>query len=215
MCKKKLSLPVSPLSGALLLFCFSFIFHSCSKHSDLPILGERDFDLHGDTVYHTLPDFSFVNQFGKEVNQNFYNGKVYVADFFFTSCPGICPIMTEELQKVQEALKGLNEDVLILSHTVDPQADSTDALLAYGEEKGADFSTWNFVTGKKEKLYEMAQSYLVVANHDPSQKIEFVHSDKLVLIDKENRIRGLYSGIETREVKQLIQDVKTLLKEYE
>lgn len=185
----------------------------CSQDTALPIYGNRDLDEQGDTIYHTIPDFSFVNQYNQKITQENYKGKVYIADFFFATCPGICPIMTRELTRVQKALQAIPEKVEILSHTVDPEADSTAALLAYGKEKGADFSTWNFVTGSKKKLYQMAASYLVVANEDAQAEIKFVHSDKLVLIDKQGRIRGLYSGIETREVDQLIKDIKTLTRE--
>jgi len=181
----------------------------------LPKYGERDFDENGDTVFHVIPDFSFTNQFDEEITQNTYSGKIYIADFFFTTCPGICPIMTGELTRVQEALREAEVEVMFLSHTVDPEHDSTSVLLAYGKRKGADFTTWNFVTGSKSKLYHIAETYLVVANHNPAEEMEFVHSDKLVLVDKSGRIRGLYSGIETREVDQLIKDVKTLVKEYE
>ncbi|MFT6716904.1 MAG: protein SCO1/2 [Saprospiraceae bacterium] len=210
---KRLSLLKSLLKHTFLLGTLMLI--SCQGADTLPIYGERDFNVSGDTVFHSIPDFEFVNQFNEQINQDLYKGKIYIADFFFTTCPGICPIMTGELSRVQGELKGLEEDVLILSHTVDPESDSTAVLLAYGKKKGADFSTWNFVTGTKSKLYRMAESYLVVANHNPGEDMEFVHSDKLVLIDKKGKVRGLYSGIETKEVDQLIRDTKTLITEYE
>ena len=210
---KKLSLLKSLIKSTVVIVTLLFV--SCQEATPLPIYGERDFNEVGDTIYHTIPSFTFTNQYNKKVSHELYAGKIYIADFFFTTCPGICPIMTGELSRVQKDLKGLSEEVLILSHTVDPESDTTAALLAYGVKKGADFSTWNFVTGTKSRLYHMAESYLVVANHNPGEEMEFVHSDKLVLIDKEGRIRGLYSGIETREVNQLVRDVKTLIKEYE
>lgn len=200
------------LSKLIFLFLLVAMF-SCQNEEPLPIYGERDFNAVGDTVFHTIPPFEFTNQFDEKVSQDLYKGKVYIADFFFTTCPGICPIMTGELERVQKDLKTLDSQVLILSHTVDPESDSTAALLAYGNKKGADFDTWNFVTGSKSSLYQMAESYLVVANHTPGEEMEFVHSDKLVLVDRKGRIRGLYSGIETREVDQLIKDVKILLNE--
>jgi len=213
MSRKKLSLLKSLIKFTVVIVTLLFV--SCREAAPLPVYGERDFNEEGDTVFHTIPSFTFSNQYDKEVSSELYTGKIYIADFFFTTCPGICPIMTSELTRVQQELQGLVEEVLILSHTVDPESDTTAALLAYGKMKGADFSTWNFVTGTKRKLYDMAESYLVVANHNPGEEMEFVHSDKLVLIDKEGRIRGLYSGIETREVDQLIRDVKILIKEYE
>ncbi|MFT6745697.1 MAG: protein SCO1/2 [Glaciecola sp.] len=209
---KKLSSLLSLISSVAFIALFAV---SCHSPESLPIYGNRDFDSAGDTIFHTIPDFEFTNQFDKKVNQDSYKGKIYIADFFFTTCPGICPIMTDELFRVQKELQKLPNDILILSHTVDPESDSTAALLAYGKSKGADFTSWNFVTGSKRKLYRMAESYLVVANHNPGEEMEFVHSDKLVLIDKQGRIRGLYSGIETREVDQLIADVKLLIKEHD
>lgn len=210
---KELSSRIS-LASALLIFVV-LLFASCQNQTLLPKYGERDFDENGDTIFHTVPDFSFVNQFDEEVTQEIYSEKIYIADFFFTTCPGICPIMTSELSRVQQTLKKAGVEVLFLSHTVDPQHDSTSVLLEYGKKKGADFKNWNFVTGSKRSLYQMAESYLVVANHNPGEEMEFVHSDKLVLLDRKGLIRGLYSGIETREVDQLIKDVKTLMEEYE
>lgn len=199
---------------SLLFFLPFFIFLiSCDSNRELPIFGERELDLNGDTLYHVIPSFSFTNQFGKQVSETDYEGKVYVADFFFTTCPGTCPVMSNSLFRVQEAFKSSKEPVHMLSHTVDPETDQPKVLLEYGTEKGADFTKWNFVTGSKRLLYEQAAKYLVVAQEDVTSELHFIHSDKLVLIDRSGRIRGMYSGVNEKEVDQLIEDLKIVLTE--
>lgn len=197
----------------LVFLFFVIFFTSCDNEKQFPIYGERDVDENGDTLYHTVSNFEFTNQFGKKVNQDKYKGKVYVADFFFTTCPGTCPIMTRALSRVQKELSGSEEKPLILSHTVDPEADSIPALLEYGKQKEADFSTWDFVTGYKADLYQIATDYLVVASEDVNEDTNFIHSDLLILVDRKGQVRGMYSGIEPREVDQLIKDVVSLQKE--
>lgn len=215
MLQEGLPLLKSQMNKLTLLVSFSILLVACQtkKNSILPIFGERETDEKGDTIYQQIPEFSFVNQFGDSITQKKFDSKIYIADFFFTTCPGICPVMTKQLKRVQSAFEQDEEKILILSHTVDPETDSIPRLLEYGKEQGANFNTWDFVTGSKKKLYKMAEKYLVVANEDPNTEIHFVHSDKLVLIDKQKRIRGMYSGIDSLEVNKLIQDIKTLKQE--
>ena len=189
----------------------TLLFSACSTKDPLPIYGEKTI-VGSDTLYHEIPAFSFTNQFGEIVTSDQYEKQIYVADFFFTTCPSICPIMTNSLLKVQEEIKKNNWPVQLLSHTVDPETDSVDVLLQYGKNKGADFEMWNFVTGEKQKIYNIAAKYLVVANEDTTQEIQFVHSDKLVLIDANNRIRGLYSGTDETDVNRMIKDIQRLVK---
>lgn len=177
----------------------------------LPIYGEKDMNELGEDVDHTIPSFSFVNQHGETITNSKFDSTIYIADFFFTTCPTICPIMTDQLARVQRELKG--EPVRFLSHTVNPEFDTENVLLAYANKKSADLSNWDFVTGKKSKIYRLASDYLVVANQDTTQEIEFVHSDKLVLVDKENRVRGLYDGTDSKSVDQLIEDTKWLIQQ--
>lgn len=200
-------------SSLLAILIFGLIFFSCSKSKKLPIFGNRDFDEHGDTIFHTIPDFSFVNQNCEVVTEEKFKDKIYIADFFFTTCQGTCPIMTNSLTNVQKALSELEEEVLILSHTVDPETDSCSQLLKYGEEKGVDFKNWTFVTGSKKSLYNQAAKYLVVASDQVDEELHFIHSDQLVLIDKRGRIRGMYSGVDEVAVEQLIEDLELLIKE--
>ena len=201
------------LLGKLILSSCIF-FTACNSRSSetsLPVYGERDI-LGADTIFHQIPYFSFENQDGKMITSDDYQDTVYIADFFFTTCPGICPIMTKQLVRVQKEILNHNLPVKLLSHTVDPETDSAAVLLNYAKEMKADLNIWNFVTGDKQRLYKLAESYLVVANEDPETEIQFVHSDKLVLVDKQNRIRGMYSGIDSLEVNQLIEDLKRLVK---
>ena len=182
---------------------------ACNSAVELPILGERSL-IKGDTLYHTIAPFSFINQEGEQVSDDEYKNQVYIADFFFTTCPGICPVMTSELTRVQRVIKEEGLPIKILSHTVDPETDQVEVLKAYGQKNQADFKIWQFVRGTKKQIYDQALSYLVVAMEDTTQQIPFVHSDKLVLVDDQGRIRGMYSGIDPLEVDQLIEDMINL-----
>ena len=199
----------------LYIAVFTILFYSCNsaQENKLPIFGNKDTDEKGDTIYHTIPDFSFVNQFDETVSEQKFKNKIYIADFIFTTCPGICPIMTKQLARVQKAFESEKVKPFLISHTVDPETDSVKVLLEYGKLKGANFSTWDFVTGSKKKIYKIAEQYLVVANEDPNTEIKFVHSETLVLIDKNKRIRGMYNGTDSLEVNKLIIDIKTLMQE--
>ncbi len=167
---------------------------------------------------HHVESFSFINQDGKTITEKDLEGKIYVVEYFFTTCEGICPKMNENMAKVYQHFRGQN-DVAILSHTVDPETDTVEQLKRYSLKFDADPSQWNFVTGDKMELYKMAiNSYLVTAVEDTTQKNimpDFIHSEKFVLIDKEKHIRGSYDGTKEDEVKKLIADIKELKKEYE
>lgn len=202
---------LSKLSSSIIAIVLLFGCGPQPSQNPLPIYGEKDISSVGLEVDHTIPEFSFQNQNGKEITLKDYKGKVFIADFFFTTCPTICPIMTDQLARVQKELKG--EDYKILSHTVNPEFDTENVLLDYANNKSADLSNWDFVTGKKYKIYRQAAEYLIVAAQDTTQEIEFVHSEKLVLIDKKGRVRGSYDGTNTEAVDQLIIDTKWLIKQ--
>ena len=176
-----------------------------------PILGEPDFDsITGDTIYHTIPDFSFINQDNKIINSDSLKGKIYVADFFFTTCPSICPIMTKQLTRVQKEFTN-DPNFKIISFTVDPDKDKSEILKAYAEKNGANSAQWSFCTGEKQKIYRLGQKgFLLVEPEYRNDTIDFLHSDKLVLIDQFSRIRGFYSGTDSTEVNLLISDIKIL-----
>jgi protein SCO1 len=173
----------------------------------LPILGEGD---------HRVRQFSFINQDGKKVTNDDVKGKVYVVEYFFTTCKGICPKMNENISKVYQAFKG-NNKVMILSHTVDPLKDTVEAMKEYSLRFEADPSQWLFLTGDKKELYDMARySYLVTAADDTATvdiQSDFIHTDRFVLVDEIGHIRGQYEGTNKGSIDQLIGDIKELLKE--
>lgn len=165
--------------------------------------------------FHTIADFAFVNQNGKTVTQKDYAGKIYVADFFFTTCGSICPKMTSNLVVVQKAILN-NPKVMLLSHTVTPEIDSVPVLKAYAQRNGVDDRKWNLVTGDKKKIYEMARkSYLAVKLGKPSELYDMVHTENFVLVDAKRRVRGFYDGTNPKEIDRLIADINWLCTEPE
>jgi len=164
--------------------------------------------------YHRISDFSLLNQNGNNVTQEDYKNKIYVADFFFTTCPGICPIMTDNMIKLQE--KFINDDqVLLLSHTVTPEIDSVSVLKKYSMEKGVVDSKWNMVTGDKSQIYNLARkSYLVAEDIESLNFYDMIHTENFVLVDSKRRIRGFYDGTDSESMNQLIEDVYVLKNEF-
>lgn len=166
---------------------------------------------------HYVKDFSFVNQYGETITQKTIENKVYVVDYFFTTCGSICPIMTGQMKRVQAAF--LNEDdLLILSHTVWPEVDSVEQLLRYAKEKAVIKGKWHLLTGEKEKLYELARkSYFVLkpteADDVGDGNSDFIHTNNFVLVDRKRRIRGYYDGTDSLDVQNLIRDIEVVLKE--
>jgi protein SCO1/2 len=163
--------------------------------------------------YHKISDFSLTNQNGKVITQEYYGNKIYIADFFFTTCPTICPIMTENMFQIQE--KTLEEDVLLVSYSVTPEIDSTAQLKKYALEKGVNDNKWNLLTGDKKQIYDLARkSYLVAKSDGDGSKYDMIHTENFVLIDKEKRIRGFYDGTNNEEMDKLLKDVKILVNSY-
>ena len=164
--------------------------------------------------YHKIKDFSMKNQNGETITQEFYNDKIYVADFFFTTCPTICPIMTENMGYVQEKIKN-DSYVLLLSFSVTPEIDSVEQLKKYALEKNVIDSKWNLVTGNKKDIYNLARtSYLVAKTNGDGGKYDMIHTENFVLVDKEKRIRGFYDGTNSKEMDQLLNDIKILKNSY-
>ena len=164
--------------------------------------------------YHKIKDFSMKNQNGETITQEFYNDKIYVADFFFTTCPTICPIMTENMGYIQEKIKN-DSDILLLSFSVTPEIDSVEQLKKYALEKNVIDSKWNLVTGNKKDIYNLARtSYLVAKTNGDGGKYDMIHTENFVLVDKEKRIRGFYDGTNSKEMDQLLNDIKTLKNSY-
>lgn len=197
----------------LVIFLGAFLI-SCTEKGPLPIHGPKEF-IEGvdiDTVYHTIPFWNFENQEGERIGSDFYYGKVYIADFFFSHCPSICPEMLESLKLVQEELKDL--DVEIVSYTVDPKNDDIERLKWYATSNEINTENWNFVTGNQHDIYELGvNGYFLPNQEDALAPGGFLHSEKIVLLDKMSRIRGWYDGTDLEEVKKLIKDAKTLLIE--
>lgn len=164
--------------------------------------------------YHTIKDFKLYNQNGDTITQDFYDDKIYVADFFFTTCQTICPIMTDHMLRIQEELKN-DDDVLLLSHTVIPNADSVPQLKKYALEKGVIDKKWNLVTGEKKEIYDLARkSYLASKSNGDGGPFDLIHTENFVLVDKESRIRGFYDGTDPEAIEELLADIRILKKEY-
>jgi len=160
--------------------------------------------------YHTIADFSFTNQNGKTITQKDYEGKIYVADFFFTTCQTICPVMTTNMVEIQRAILN-NPKVMLLSHSVLPDIDSVPVLKKYAIKKGVIDSKWNLVTGDKKDIYGIARkSYLAVKTGKPEELYDMVHTENFVLVDTERRVRGFYDGTKKEDIKRLIEDINWL-----
>lgn len=193
----------------------SVFFASCSDNTvkKLPVLGRHEYietENGTDTIFHTIKPFSFVDQDSMVVTNETYDGKIYITDFFFTTCPSICPLMKVQLLRVYDIYKD-NPEVGILSHSIDPEYDDVKVLHEYADRLGIEKGNWHFVTGKKDKIYDMAQtSYYISVRDDGS----FEHSGKFALVDKERHIRGVYDGTDEASVDKLLTDMEKLLKEY-
>lgn len=163
---------------------------------------------------HKIPPFNFINQDGQAVTDKTFNNKIYVTDFFFTTCPGICPTMTKSMNVVQEAFKD-DDEVLLLSHSVTPEKDSVSVLKKYAESHGVISGKWHLVTGKQKEIYNMGRKSYFVEEDLGLQKSEdeFLHTENFILVDKDKHIRGIYNGLNKTSIDQLIADIKTLKKE--
>lgn len=166
-------------------------------------------------VKHRIADFELIDQDGKSFNQNNLEGKYYVSDFFFTTCPTICPDMSTQLKRVQQAYAD-DQDFMIVSHSVQPEVDSAETLKAYAELYEADPSKWVFLTGDKKMIYDLARkSYFAATTEGDGGVNDFIHTENFVLVDKEKRIRGFYDGTSEESVDQLITDIEILAQEYD
>jgi len=191
------------LKFLLIVLCFA----ACKqKDQPLPILGRPDA---------VIPAFQFYNQDSTRVTNKDFDGTIYVADFFFTSCPTICPTMHRNLLRVYDKYKG-NKEVKLLSHTIDVKYDVPSRLKAYSKKLGISGNQWEFLWGSRDSIYTLAEkNYLVSVNEDKNGPGGFVHQGYLVLVDKEKRIRGAYDGTLKKDVDQLMKDMDILLEEYQ
>ncbi|MGJ3236075.1 SCO family protein [Marivirga sp.] len=216
------------LKSSILFTLISLMLTACglenqkNKKAEFPVLGRKQYvekvvdgQTVTDTVDHTIPDYKLVNQDSNWVTPETFEGKVYVADFFFTSCPTICPTMKKEMLRVYEAYKD-NDEVGIISHTIDPEYDTVALLKDFAEKLDVQAPKWHFVTGEKEDIYELGQKgYMVTAMEDENEAGGYLHSGAFVLVDKERKIRGVYDGTRSEEVDKLITDIELLLATYE
>jgi len=217
----KFSLKTGMLALLLVLpvLVYLFLKNFGTNHFNLPVYYPIDsvlvvatgkYDVH----YHTIPEFRLVNEKGDTLSSEQLKGKIYVTDFFFTSCPGICPKMTNQLKRVQESFSG-NNDIKIVSISVDPTHDTPEELTKYAKLNGANSDQWYFLTGNKDSIYTLAQQgFYLSAGEEKGSAEAFVHSDKLVLVDKEGRVRGYYNGTLQEEVDRLITEINVLIHEY-
>ncbi len=191
-----------------------------SRSDDRPLrylayYGPKNATSKSDTSYHTIPAFEFTDQFNETVDLKTVEGKIYVTEYFFTTCQSICPIMNNNLVKVYSTFKD-RPDFLILSHTVDPENDSVPVLKAYADQHGVNNKNWLFLTGKKVDLYGLARKgYLLNAEEGDGGAEDFIHTQNFALIDKERHVRGYYDGTDSKEVDRLITEIKLLIKEYD
>lgn len=164
--------------------------------------------------FHKIAPFSLTNQNGLTVTEKDYMNKIYVADFFFTTCPSICPKMTANMGLIQENIKTDNQ-VLLLSFSVTPEIDSVQQLKRYAIQKGVIDSKWNLLTGDKKEIYELARkSYLAVKSNGDGGEHDMIHTENFILVDPEKRIRGFYDGTDTNAMDELLSDIKVLQMEY-
>ena len=203
---------------SLSIVIIALFYFALKPKKTLPIFNPSDVnpELVDTTVqyvrkYHTVSDFLFINQNGDTITQKNYEGKIYVADFFFTTCGSICPKMTTNMIDIQTAFIN-NPKVLLLSHTVFPEIDSVSVLKAYAKKNGVIDTKWNLVTGDKKEIYSMARkSYLAVKLGKPEELYDMVHTENFILIDTKRQIRGFYDGTDKKEIQRLIEDIHFLI----
>jgi len=208
------------MKNVLYLILGFIILASCEGSKgeyQLPIYGRKivkDTVINGesvkDTTYHTIADFQFVDQDSSIITNETFDGQVYVADFFFTTCPTICPKMKQQMLRIYGVYKD-DPEVAILSHTIDPKHDTVALLHDFADKLGVESSKWHFVTGDQDEIYDIGEkSYMVVANEDPNAPGGYIHSGAFLLVDKQRRIRGVYDGTIPEQVDILINDIKRL-----
>ena len=196
----------------LSIICAALCFAACRTPSDkLPVLGNKDVK-NGDTIYAKIRDFSFINQDSQIVNNATFENKVYVADFFFTSCPTICPIQTREMLRIYKKFLD-NDQILLLSHSIDTKYDTVERLHQYAIKLEVSTKKWHFVTGKKDELTDIAADYMSTVIEDTDAPGGFNHSGYFVLIDKNRHLRSYCNGTDPQDVDKFMLDIEKLLAE--
>lgn len=198
----------------------SLLLFTACNNDRLPVYGIKTYGTKvvkgkevQDSIDYTVPGFSLIDQDSNSINQATTAGKIYVADFFFTSCPSICPPMKRQMLRIYDKYQNNNE-VLLLSYSIDPKRDTVQKLRKYADKLGiTNTEKWHFLTGNKDSIYNLAESYLVSAAEDPDAPGGHIHDGNFILIDKQRRIRGYYDGTNAESVDKLLKDMDTLLKE--
>jgi len=203
----------------LMFICITVLISSCNDTSkkQLPIYNPSNFnpklvdkELQNISQYHTVLDFNLVNQNGQTITQKDYKEKIYVADFFFTSCRTICPIMTSNMAKIQQEFLN-DEDIMFLSLSVTPEIDSIPVLREYANNKGVIDGKWNVTTGNKKHIYQLARkSYFAVVEQGDGGLQDFIHTPNFILVDASKQIRGIYDGTKDEDIKRIINDIRIL-----
>jgi len=203
----------------ILVVAFSVLIYLVNRKSELPILNPSDFNpelvdasLQNEAKVHTIADFELLNQNGETITQANYENKVYVADFFFTRCPSICPVMSNNIEKLQNTFID-NTIVMFLSLSVTPELDSIPVLKEYAQKHNAIDGKWNITTGEKKHIYNLARkSYFAVVNEGDGGLQDFIHTPNFILVDTKKQIRGVYDGTKEQEIQRLINDIKLLIQ---
>ena len=206
--------------GVISIIIIAIIYNTLNVYQPLPIYQPTmvstelvDSTIQHQKKYHKIADFSLTNQNGKTITQNTYKDKIYVADFFFTTCQTICPIMTDHMVEIQKEIID-DTDVMLLSHSVTPEIDNVAQLKHYAEKKGVNAKKWNLVTGDKKKIYKLARkSYLAVKDNGDGGPFDMVHTENFMLIDKKRQIRGFYDGTNSEDIDRLLDDIEILKEE--
>lgn len=195
----------------LVLFLLIGLISCKYRPERLPILGERDV-INGDTLYHSVRKFSFVDQDSQQVTEKTFEGKVYVVDFFFTHCPSICPKTTKQMLRIYDKFKD-DDRVLLLAHSIDVRNDTVGRLKEYATNLGIDSKKWHLITGNSDSIYNIAEDYYSVAKKDPNSPGGFDHSGRLILVDKKRHVRSFCDGTDPKDVDRFMDDIALLLNE--
>jgi len=202
------------------IFIFTLMYAIVFQEENLPVYNPTDFNpelvdasLRNTESQHTVAAFELVNHNGKTITEKDYENKIYVTDFFFTRCPSICPVMSNNMEKLQSTFLE-DKEVMFLSMSVTPIMDSIPILKKYAEKHGVIDSKWNIATGDKKHIYNLARkSYFAVVDQGDGGLQDFIHTPNFILVDKEKRIRGVYDGTKDDEIERIIQDIALLQKE--
>ena len=193
--------------GAISLYVFS----GCQQEEKLPFLGPESYQNDGSNPYQ-IPSFSLINQDSQTITNETFEGKIYIADFFFTSCPTICPLMTQQMLRIHDHFKELDQ-IKLISHSIDTKYDTVGQLKTYAENLGVSSDKWHFVTGEKEKIYQLADAYFNIVIEDATLPGGFDHSGRLILVDQNRHVRSFCNGTNKEEVGKLIGDIEKLIDE--